>query len=306
MLIYVDPQCYTNHFVKDITLANLPESVEITSDLERLPELDIYVAGYGVVTREMIEKATNLKTIVRNAVGMDNIDREAAKQHGIAVYNLPYVNFQSVAELTIGLFISCGRHVVFNHVQNTKGIAQNYYVDYQGIELTGKTFGIVGFGTIGKKVAAVEQNGFDGKVLVYDKFVPAEVCQQYGVEKVDDLNEFMSRCDFISVHVPLTPETKDLINAEQLAHCKPQCIIVNIARYGVVNEEALYNALKNHQIFAAADDVLETELGNPLFELDNFIGTSHVGGNSQEARRNVGVHLLERLQSEIKKIEEAK
>lgn len=302
MLIYIDPQCYSNHYITDITIPALPQDCQLTSDLGRLPEVDIYVAGFGQVSREMIEKADKLKVIIRNAVGTDNIDKQAAQQKGIPVYNLPLVNYQSVAEMTVGFMIACGRFMVFNHMNNVNNVDVNYYTDYQGQELNGKTFGIMGFGHIGRRVAEIIQKGFDGKVIIYDPYVDEKQAQQCGVRKVDDYHELLKESDFVSIHTPLTPQTRNLINEETLKLCKKECIIVNAARAGIVDEKALYEALKNHQIFAAADDVLEYDHDNPLYTLPNFIGTSHVCGNSQQARRRVGEHLRDRLLEEIAKI----
>ena len=302
MLIYIDPQSYTNRYIKEITLPGLPKDVQLTSDLKDLKDIDIYVAGFGQVTEEMIDEAVNLKVIVRNAVGTDNIDKMAAARKGIPVYNLPLVNYESVAEMTVGFMIACGRYMVFNHMNNVNGVEVNYYTDYQGQELYGRTFGIMGFGHIGKRVAEILKASFKAKVLIYDPYVSEEQAEKYGVKKLDDYRELLKESDFVSIHTPLTEQTRNMINAETLKLCKPNCIIVNAARGGIVDEDALYEALASRQIFAAADDVLESYEGNKLFTLPNFIGTSHVCGNSAQARRRVGEHLLERLLTEIEKI----
>ena len=302
MLIYIDPQSYTNRYIKEITVPGLPADCRLTSDLKDLKDIDIYVAGFGQVTEEMIEKATNLKVIVRNAVGTDNIDKMAAARRGIPVYNLPLVNYESVAEMTVGFMIACGRYMVFNHMNNVNNTEVNYYTDYQGQELYGRTFGIMGFGHIGKRVAEILQKSFDAKVLIYDPYVSAEKAEKLGVKKLDDYHELLRQSDFVSIHTPLTEQNRNMINAETLKLCKPNCIIVNAARAGIVDEQALYDALASRQIFAAADDVLENYKDNRLFTLPNFIGTSHVCGNSAQARRRVGEHLLERLLTEIEKI----
>ncbi len=304
MLIYVDPQSYTNHFIKDIALDNLPEECEITSDLARLGDVDIYIAGFGNVDKEMIAEAKNLKSIIRNAVGTDNIDKQAAHDYGVPVYNLPYINYESVAELVMGLMISCARHVVFNHQQLCQGIEHNYHRDYQGKELRGKTFGIIGFGRIGKRLAKMIRSCLSKDVIFYDPFVSDHDGEEAGARKMETVADVLKNADFISIHTPLAEETRNLINKENLALCKKDAIIINTARPGIINEEDLYEALKNHEIYAAADDVMETEIGNKLLQLPNFIGTSHVGGNTEECRRRVGEHLLERLMSEIERIEQ--
>ena len=305
MLIYIDPQSYTNRYIKEITVPGLPEDCQLTSDLKDLKDIDIYVAGFGKVTREMIEEAKNLKVIVRNAVGTDNIDRKAAEEKGIPVYNLPLVNFESVAEMTVGFMIACGRYMVFNHMNNVNNTEVNYYTDYQGQELFGRTFGIMGFGHIGKRVAEILLRSFNARVLIYDPYITAEQADSFGVVKMEDYRDLLKESDFVSIHTPLTEQTRNMINAETLKLCKKNCIIVNSARAGIVDEDALYEALASKQIFAAADDVLESYENNKLFTLPNFIGTSHVCGNSAQARRRVGEHLLERLLTEIEKIRKA-
>ncbi|MCR5066963.1 MAG: hypothetical protein K6A14_02750 [Erysipelotrichaceae bacterium] len=305
MLIYIDPQSYTNRYIKEITVPGLPDDVQLTSDLKDLKDIDIYVAGFGKVTREMIEEAGNLKVIVRNAVGTDNIDKKTAEERGIPVYNLPLVNFESVAEMTVGFMIACGRYMVFNHMNNVNNTEVNYYTDYQGQELFGRTFGIMGFGHIGKRVAEILLRSFNARVLIYDPFITAEQAESFSVLKVEDYRDLLRESDFVSIHTPLTEQTRNMINAETLKLCKKNCIIVNSARAGIIDEEALYEALASKQIFAAADDVLENYEGNKLFTLPNFIGTSHVCGNSAQARRRVGEHLLERLLTEIEKIRNA-
>jgi len=303
MLIYVDPQSYSNHYIKECALDKLPPTCKLTSDLNNLDKIDIYVAGFGQVTKEMIEKAKNLKVIIRNAVGTDNIDKESAKKHNIPVYNLPLVNYESVAELVIACMLACGRYIVFNHVANVNNQQHDYYRQYQGIELFHKTVGILGFGHIGKRVAEIVKAAFGCDVLVYDPFIDASIAEKYGVTLLDDYKEIFKKADFITIHTPLTESTKNMVDAKCLALCKPNCILINAARSGIVNEDDLYEALKNHTIHSSACDVLDKEEGNKLFTLDNFIGTSHVGGNSQEARKRVGEHLYEKLMEEIKKIE---
>jgi len=296
MLIYVDPQSYTNHYIKELAIDKLPSFCEVTSDLNRLNEVDIYVAGFGQVTREMMEKAVKLKSIVRNAVGTDNIDKQAAKEYGIKVYNLPLVNYESVAEMVVGYMVACGRYMVFNHLNNVNHIKKDYYVDYQGLEIAGKTVGIIGYGHIGRRVGEILKTAFNCKVLFYDPYV-----EDIDGMKCYDYRDLLKLSDFVSIHVPLTPETANMINKETLSLCKKTCIIINAARVGIINEDDLYDALKNKQIWAAADDVLESD-DSKLYTLENFIGTSHICGNSQEARRRVGEHLYVRLMKEIEKI----
>ena len=302
MYIYVDPQSYNNRHIAEIALTDLPEDCILTSDWQDAGKAEIIIQGLSELSGDMIREAANLKVIIRNAVGMDNIDLKTAKERGIPVYNLPLVNYESVAEMALGLMIDACRFASLSHACNRNGEERRYHRDYHGLELYGRTFGILGFGHIGVRLAEILKNAFKARVLIYDPYISEEFAKEKGVERYEDYHDILREADFISVHCPLTEQTRHMIDREALKLMGPQSVLVNTARAGIVDEEALYDALRNHEIFAAALDVMETEIGNKLFTLDNFVGTSHLGGNTREARLRVGQHLREVLLREISRI----
>lgn len=246
------------------------------------------------VRAEIIDAAENLKAIGRAGVGLDNVDREAAEAKGIKVMNTPAATSISVAELALGMMIAAARHIA----QGTVSLKQGRWdkKKFKGVELYGKTLGIIGMGRIGSELAKrAEAMGMT--VFFYDPYVTEAQC---GVAK--DLGELLGEADFVSLHLPHTEETHHLISTEEFAKMKDGAILVNAARGGVVDEEALYEALKSGKLRAAAIDVYETEpvTEHKLFELENVVLTPHVGAQAAEGQTRAGVQVAEKVIEALK------
>ncbi|MFU8818233.1 MAG: phosphoglycerate dehydrogenase [Desulfurivibrio sp.] len=247
------------------------------------------------VTAEIIEAAEKLKVVGRAGIGLDNVDIPAASQKGIVVMNAPDGNATTAAEHAVAMMMSLTRNVP----QATASMKDGKWEKkkFQGREVTGKTVGVVGIGRIGR-IFAERAQGLRMKVIAFDPHMPREIVEKMGVELVS-LDELCRRADYISVHVPLTPETKHVLGAKQFKMMKPDTMVVDCARGGVVDEKALYEALKSGTIRGAALDVFEVEPTNhencPLLGLDNFICTPHLGASTAEAQENVAVAIAEQL-----------
>ena len=239
------------------------------------------------VDAEALSAAKRLKVVARAGVGLDNVDVRTATQNGVMVVNAPTSNIVSAAELAVALMLSAARHISPAHAALVAG--QWERSRYTGIELFEKTVGIVGLGRIGVLVAQ-RLAGFGMKVIAYDPYVQAGRAAQMGVRLVT-LDELIAESDFISVHLPKTPETVGLIGAAQFEAAKPSLVLVNAARGGIVDEAALYDALKRGRIAAAGVDVFDTEpcTDSPLFTLENVVATPHLGASTEEAQEKAGI-----------------
>ncbi len=245
------------------------------------------------VTSDIIDAAENLKVIGRAGSGLDNVDKDAATKRGIVVMNTPGGNTITTAEHTIALLFSMARQIP----QATASMKAGKWEKkkFMGMELYNKTLGIIGFGNIGTHVARMA-HGIGMNVITYDPFLSEERARSLGA-KVVDLDELIKKSDFITIHTPLTKETKGLINAERIAQMKDGVRLINSARGGIIDEKALYNALKSGKVAAAALDVFEKEPpeGSPLLELDNLVCTPHLGAASEEAQENVAIAVSEQI-----------
>jgi len=260
-------------------------------------ELKNVIADYEAIvirsgtklTSDIIEKADKLKVIGRAGVGVDNVDIEAATKKGIIVMNAPGGNTIATCEQTFALILAAARNVPFAHASLKNKQWQRSKL--KGAELYSKVLGIVGFGRIGKEVAK-RALAFGMKVLVSDPFVTEEIAQRTGV-KLASLQEVFKKGDFITVHTPLTEETKNLISKKEFSMMKPKAFVINCARGGIVDEDALYEALKNKKIAGAALDVFAKEppFDSKLLELDNLIVTPHLGASTEEAQVNVAIEV---------------
>jgi D-3-phosphoglycerate dehydrogenase / 2-oxoglutarate reductase len=243
------------------------------------------------VTADILAKATNLKIVGRAGVGVDNIDVKAATEKKVQVINTPQGNAIAAGELAVSYIFALARKLPQSTASMKKGEWEKK--KFMGVEITGKTLGVVGFGNIGRTVAE-RGVGLRMKVLAYDPMLPAGATPPAGIEfaSFDDL---VSRADFISLHIPLLPTTKNLFGAETLAKMKKGAYLINCARGGVVDEAALYEALKNGHLGGAALDVFEKEPCGPLplFELDNVLASPHIGASTKEAQDKVAVELAE-------------
>lgn len=239
------------------------------------------------VDGEVLGAGRRLKVVARAGVGLDNVDVRAATQHGVMVVNAPTSNIVSAAELAVGLLLAAARHVAPANEALRRGEWRRSR--YTGVELYEKTVGIVGLGRIGVLVAQ-RLSSFGMRVVAYDPYVQAGRAAQMGVRLVA-LDELLAEADAISVHLPKTPETVGLIGDEQLHRVKRQVLVVNAARGGIVDEQALYSALKEGRVAAAGIDVFASEpcTDSPLFELENVVATPHLGASTAEAQEKAGV-----------------
>jgi len=251
------------------------------------------------VRKEMIDSAPNLKVIGRAGVGLDNIDVEYAKSKGIKVVNTPGATSISVAELAIGLMLAVYRKIAYADRETRAGNWPKKKC--KGMELYGKTLGIIGFGKIGREVAK-RAKALGMKVIYYSRTRKEDYEKSLGVE-YRELDKLLEEADIVTLHVPLTPETKHLINEERIAKMKDGAVIINTARGGVVDEEALYNALKSGKLYGAALDVYENEplKESKLFELDNIVLTPHIGAQTKEGQKRAGVEIAEKVYEELMK-----
>ncbi len=245
------------------------------------------------VTADIIEAAKNLKVIGRAGSGLDNVDKAAASKKGIVVMNTPGGNTITTAEHSIALLFSLARMVPQATVSMKAG--QWEKKKFMGVELFNKTLGIIGLGSIGNQVAKKAQ-GLEMVVIAYDPFLSDDKAKASGIEKVS-LDELFSRSDFITIHTPLTPETKNLINSETIGKMKNEVRIINCARGGIINEKDMYEALKSGRIAGAALDVFEKEPPEDfsLIGLDNVICTPHLGAATEEAQENVAIAVAEQI-----------
>ncbi|MFQ5532803.1 MAG: phosphoglycerate dehydrogenase, partial [Candidatus Methylomirabilales bacterium] len=234
-----------------------------------------------------------LKVIGRAGVGVDNVDVEVATAQGVIVMNTPTGNTITTAEHTISLLLALAKNV-HHAVSSLKGGSWEKG-KLLNVELYNKTLGIIGLGRVGSEVAK-RAKGFAMRVIAYDPFISAEVASRLGVE-LTDLEEVYRQADFITLHVPLGPETYHLINRETISLMKRGVRIINCARGGVVDEEALYEAMASGHVAGAAFDVFEDEPSttSPLISLENFIGTPHLGAATAEAQENVGVAIAQQV-----------
>lgn len=247
----------------------------------------VLVRSATKIDAEALAAATRLKVVARAGVGLDNVDVKAATQSGVMVVNAPTSNIVSAAELAVALMLAAARHVSPAHAALRAGEWKRSR--YTGIELFEKTVGIVGLGRIGVLVAQ-RLAAFGMNVIAYDPYVQPGRAAQVGVRLVD-LDTLMAESDFMSVHLPKTAETIGLIDADALARAKPSLVLVNAARGGIVDEGALYDALKTGRIAAAGLDVFAQEpcTDSPLLELENVVATPHLGASTDEAQEKAGL-----------------
>ncbi|KQQ07906.1 phosphoglycerate dehydrogenase [Rathayibacter sp. Leaf296] len=256
--------------------------------LEALGTADaILVRSATQVDAEAIAAAPSLKVIARAGVGLDNVDITAATAAGVMVVNAPTSNIISAAELTVGHILSLARHIPAAHSALAQGLWKRS--KYTGTELYEKTVGIIGLGRIGALITARLQ-AFGVDVVAYDPYVTSARAQQLGVTLLP-LEELLAKSDFITIHMPRTPETTGMISDEQLALMKPTAYIVNVARGGLIDEDALHRALVANTIAGAGLDVFvkEPPAGSPLLALENVVVTPHLGASTDEAQEKAGV-----------------
>lgn len=268
------------------------------------PEINAYAKAEAVIVRTfkmtaaVIDQMPKLKIIAKHGVGVDNIDIPYAKSKGIRVTNTPAANMNSVAELIIGLAFNCVRRITQSHFAILHGIEKNSPLYLSGYELSGKTLGLIGLGKIGMSVGEKLRSAFAMNVIVYDPFATKEQCQSLGFVKTENLDELCGKGDIISISVPLTNKTRNMIGHREISLMKETAVLINTSRGGIVNETDLHDALKNRRILGAALDVFTQEpirKDHPLLTCDNFTATPHNGANTVDALVRMGVGAVDEI-----------
>ncbi len=273
----------------DVITGETPEEL-----ISRIGEYDgLAIRSSTKVTKEVLDAATNLKVIGRAGIGVDNVDIPAASANGVVVMNTPFGNSITTAEHAIAMLMALAREIPAANARTQAGEWPKK--DFMGVEVTGKTLGLIGAGNIGSIVAS-RALGLKMKVVAYDPFLTEDRAVEMGVEKVD-LGELERRADFISLHTPLTDETRNILNRERLERTKKGVRIVNCARGGLIDEVALKDLLDSGHIAGAALDVFAEEPAkeSPLFGTPNFICTPHLGASTTEAQVNVALQVAEQM-----------
>lgn len=288
------------------TADNLPSTKEQL--IAQIGDVDVLIMRVDPkIDKEVLDAAKNLKIIGVCSVGLNHIDTENAKEKGIQIFNAPGMNANAVAELTFSKMLDISRGTfTANYDVKVKHEWDKY--KFVGRELRGKTLGVMGFGRIGRRVGELGR-AFGMTVVAYDPFLKPEDFEKENATGMS-IEELLKVSDFVSIHVPLTPDTKDLFNAKSIAGMKNDAVVLNMSRGGIVNEQDMYEALKAGTIGGYATDVLENELagsgltGNdsfasPLFECDNFIVSPHIGAQSVDASRDIGILIISKIKEAL-------
>lgn len=269
----------------------LAEFGDVTEDKSRLPEADVVlVRSKTKCTREYLDQAENLKLIIRGGVGLDNVDREYAREKGIIVTNTPEASAVAVAELALALMLAAPNHIIEGH----NGMVQGKWLkkELKRTELFRKTLGMVGLGRIGTEVAR-RARAFEMTVLAYDPYVAASE-----VAEMTDLDQVLKESDYLSLHLPLTDETRNLFDADMLVRTRPGVIIVNTGRGPCVDEAAMAAALESGHVACYATDVWSSDPppeDSPLLKAPRVIMTPHIGASSKENLLRIGDIVVEKI-----------
>ncbi len=251
------------------------------------------------VTAAVLEAAGDLKVVARAGIGLDNVDMDAATRRGVMVVNAPQSNIISAAEQAMALMLAQARNVPQAHAALKQGAWERSA--WEGVELAGKTLGLVGLGRVGALVAQ-RAAGFGMRVIAFDPYVSAERAKEMGVDAMPSLEALLVQADFVSIHLPRTPETEGLIGAHELRLMKRGARLINTARGGIVDEDALAKAVEDGHLGGAALDVFAVEptTDSPLFGLDNVVVTPHLGASTKEAQDKAGTTVAEMVRLALK------
>lgn len=283
----------------------LPTQEEL---VKLIPDYDVLIMRVDPkITKEIIDAAANLKVIGVCSVGLNHVDMDACKAKGVQVFNAPGLNANAVAELTFSKMLDVSRHTIPANYDVKVNKTWDKY-KFVGRELRGKTLGILGFGRVGQRVGQLA-HAFLMDVVAYDPYLPAHVFEEQNAKNCT-IDEVLKTSDFVTIHMPLTPETKDLFNAKSIAEMKDGAVVLNMARGGIVNEQDMYEALKSGKLGGYASDVMANELAaggltegagfdSPLFECDNFIVSPHLGAQTVDASRDIGAHIINKVKEAL-------
>ena len=268
-----------------------------------IADVDVLIMRVNpTIDKAILDAAANLKVIGVCSVGLNHIDTKYAEEKGVQVFNAPGLNGNAVAELTISKMLDISRGTI---VANYDVKERKHWDKYKfvGRELRGKTLGILGFGRIGQRVGEIARV-FGMKIVAYDPYLPAEIFAKNEATSMS-VEELCAVSDFVTIHLPLTDETHYMFNKESLSHMKPDAVVLNMARGGIVNEHDMYEALKAGTIGGYAADVMEHELAedeefnSPLFECDNFIISPHIGAQTVDASYNIGQYIIGKVKDTL-------
>jgi D-3-phosphoglycerate dehydrogenase len=278
---------------------------DLGKDAARLAEVIGQYDGLAIrsatkVTKDIIARATNLKVIGRAGIGVDNVDIAAASANGIVVMNTPFGNSITTAEHAIAMMFSVARQIPEADASTRAGKWEKNR--FMGVEITGKTLGVVGCGNIGSVVAA-RAIGLRMKVIAYDPFLSHDRATEIGVEKIEELADLLARADFVTLHLPKTDKTANILSAAMIARMKRGARLINCARGGLVDEGAVVAALQSGRLAGAAFDVFDVEpaTDNPLFTAPNIVCTPHLGAATTEAQENVALQVAEQMSDYLMK-----
>ena len=290
--------------IHDIPTSKLGERFEVVISpdenketlLDLVKDVDAMVLRLAKIDKEILDEAKKLKIIAKYGVGVDNVDLERATANNIYVVTTGNANSLSVAEHTIAGILGVFKRIVT--IDNALRSENNWSIkeDNKSLNFTGKTLGLVGVGRIGSEVARMAKNGFSMEVMAYDPYANKEMLKENGIKIIDDIKELFKTSDIISLHVPLTNETEGLISKELLGLMKPNAVFANFARGEIVDEEYLYEILRDKKIFGAALDSFSQEplpKDSPFYTLDNVILSPHCATFTDECRSTMGMALVE-------------
>ena len=282
---------YLNDPISPEAIRRLKKHVEITDNFDHPEELDAIIVRQQYCPAEVIRRATKCRLIQQHGVGLDRIDTAAAAECGIPVKNTPGINSRSVAEYTIAMMLDLSRKVTETDKKTRKGLLTAFGMpETVGTEMTRKRIGLIGSGHVAQHVAQICRDGFQMEICCYNPHCSEDEIRALGFAPLSFL-ELFSLCDYVSLHCLLTPETYHMINSSCFENCNPNLILINTARGGLIDEQALYEALASREIRAAGLDVFEQQppsTDNPLFTLDNFLAGMHVAGSTIEALERNG------------------
>ena len=276
--------------------------------IEQIADVDVLIMRVDPkIDREVLDAAKNLKVIGVCSVGLNHVDTKYCEEKGIQVFNAPGLNGNAVAELTISKMLDISRGtMVANH--DVKVLKQWDKYKFNGRELRNKTLGVLGFGRIGQRVGEIARV-FGMKVVAYDPYLPAEIFAKNEATSMS-IAEICEIADFVTIHMPLNDETRNLFNKDSISKMKPDAVVLNMARGGIVNEKDMYEALVAGKIGGYATDVMENEVAgdgltadasfaSPLFDLPNFIVTPHLGAQSVDASIAIGKHIIAKVKEAL-------
>ncbi|WP_180970732.1 NAD(P)-dependent oxidoreductase [Burkholderia sp. WAC0059] len=283
----------------DASAVKLLSEVHTVVDYPASRQQDWHTNADAVVVRTFevraadVQKARKLKLVAKHGTGVDNIDVGAAADAGVIVTNTPGANAAAVAEYALAITLALARKVTIADKAVRQPILPRLSA---GMELGGKTVGVLGFGDIGRRTARLFKAAFNTDLLVYDPFVPDAALEEPGAARAGSVHELLARCDVVTLHLPLSAETRNLIGAAEFALMRDTALLINVARGGIVNEADLYRALVDGRIAGAASDVFEIEpvqATHPLFELQNFVASPHIAASSKESLVRMGAAAAE-------------